>query len=300
MGKTPAAAKPEEAKQVAIPAQQGGVPAYLKDVKSDATSNMRAEDLIIPRIQLLQALSPQVEANPREVFAGCFWHNVLDEYVGNPEGDKPGQNFEFIAFRSRFYYMLFAPRGDQRTVLARADDGIHWVPSSGEFKVKPKKSPNEVTYKMAKTVDASGLAKFGSSIPGDPNSQPAATMIYEYLAYLPAHPEFGPVVISLARSQVKRGKVVNTSIEMGKNTNTPMTAFKFEARVTKEQGDEGPYSNWMFKRAGWATEDEFKKAEEFATRFKDVQYKAAGEEEYANDGSEAPKDEPKMASKKGF
>lgn len=277
---------------VAVPDKpSSAVPAYLKDVKSNTQTNMRSEDLIIPRIVLLQATSPQVVANPREVFSGSFYHNIFDEYVGDE-----GKTFEFVPFRSRFFYLLFAPRGDERTVLARADDGIHWSPSSGEFKVKPKKAPSEITYKMAATVEASGLAKFGSSIPGDPDSQPAATMIYEYLCHLPQHPEWGPVLISLARSQIKRGKVINSTIGLG---NAPMSAYKFKAQITQDQGVDGPYFNWEFKRAGWATEEEFNKAEAYAKQFENVTYQMVGETDFNGDASEAPpQDVPK--TKKGF
>lgn len=269
---------------------ESSVPAYLQGVKSNTTSNMRTEDLIIPRIALMQALSPQVVNNPRSVFPGTFLHNVFEEMVS-----EDGKSFEFIPFQSRFFYILFAPRGDDRGVLARADDGIHWNPASGEFKVKPKKHPSEVTYKMAPTVEASGLSKFGSSIPGDNDSQPAATLIYEYLAFLPQKPEWGPVVLSLARSQIKRGKVINATVGLGK---APMSAYKFIASVTQEQGAEGPYFNWQFKRGGWATEEEFKIAEDMASQFGNRQYKAAGEDEFNNDTGDAPADAPKNS--KGF
>lgn len=280
---------PTPATPVAKMSESMQIPEHLRGRKTATESTMRREDLIVPRVKLVQALSPEVEefgAKP-----GTFWHNILNEPVGD---DEDFNEFDFIAFKSRFFYILFAPRNDPRVVLARADDGVHWRPSSGEFKVKPKGSKTEVTYKMAETVSASGLDQFGSAIPGDPDSQPAATLIYEYLIYMPKHPELGPMVVSLARSQIKKGKVVNSAHNM---MNVPMSGLKFKAGVVQEQGAEGPFWNYQFSRAGWSTVEETDQAEAYAEQFKTKSYQAKGESDYAEEGGAGPKDVPENTKK---
>lgn len=275
----------------------GSIPDYLRGRKTATSTTMRQQDLVVPRVKLLQALSPEIEDFAPDARPGRFWHNIMGQNVGDEEEDYKA--FDFICFKSRFFYLLFAPRGDQRGILARANDGIHWIPSSGTVKVKPKKSPREVVYTLKPTVDESGLGEFGSSIPGDPQSQPAATLIYEYLIYMPQYTELGPMIMSLARSQIKKGKVINSAHQM---TDAPMSGFRFRAESIQEQGEEGPFYNYQFKRAGWATEDEANQAEAYAQKFKSQSYQAAGGEMgYQADDEAArggPKDAPRNA--KGF
>jgi hypothetical protein len=245
------------------------VPAHLRGMQTASESNMRQQDQIIPRIKLLQALSPEIEQYRDTARPGLFWHNVMNE----PIGEDGGRTLDFICFRSRFFYLLFAPRNDPRVVLARANDGIHWVPASGSFEVKLKGAPNKITYKMAPTVEASGLAEFGS-----------ANQMH-----------LGPVILSLARSQIKKGKLINTA---HKQLGVAMTGLRFRDESIQEQGEEGPYFNHQFKRAGWASPEETAFAEQFAQQFKKADYRAAGEEDYREEASAGPKDVPKNA--KGF
>lgn len=279
------------------PGSGGSVPAYLQNRKTATTTTMRQQDLIVPRVKLLQALSPEIEDFAPHARPGTFWHNIMGQNVGNEDEDYKA--FDFICFKSRYFYLLFAPRNDPRIILARANDGIHWSPSSGQFKVKPKGASREVVYTLKPTVEASGLAEFGTAIPGDPESQPAATLIYEYLIYMPDYSDLGPMILSLARSQIKKGKVINSAHQM---TGVAMSGLRFRAEIIQEQSAEGPYYNYQFKRAGWATEEEANQAETYAERFAAQGYQAAGGEEgYRSDDEAArggPKDVPKTA--KGF
>lgn len=250
---------------------ESNLPAYLqgKERTGPALAGLDSTDLILPRIKLLQQISPECEAFD-SAKAGLFWHNVLGEAIG--------PTFDFIVCSFRKKYLLMAPLGDPRKILARAEDGVHWNPPQGEFTVKLKKVKDPQTYKMAPTVRESGLAEFGSSVKGDNDSPPAAVLIYEYLVYLPDRPDISPIIMSLARSAAKRGKDLNSKITF---RNQELQAMRFTANVTEEKGDEGDYKNYAFVSNGFATEQEYLRCKEIASEFGD--YKVADEEGIASE-----------------
>jgi hypothetical protein len=267
--------------QVAVKEEAGALPAYLQDYKGPMrNSTMGSEDLIIPRIKLLQAINPEVTAFD-DAKPGHFWHNVMNSDLG--------EELRFIPILARKHYILFAPRGDSRTVLARAFDGVHWQPANEEFEVKIKGVPKPVKWKTATTVAASKLSEFGSSNPGDPQSPPAATLIYEYLAYLPDFPDVSPVLICLARSGIKKGRSLNAKMEM-RSMKVPQFAQVYTAKVTEEQSPEGSYFGWDFVSSGEATQDDFEIASTLAAKFEATTFRAADEESLNEDVKPADAD----------
>lgn len=248
------------------------LPAYLQGQapqKSQMTG-IDANDLVLPRIKLLQAISTEVEAF-ENAKAGLFWHNVMGEPIG------PTVDFVVASFRKK--YLLMAPLGDARKVMARAEDGINWTPPNGEFRVKLKGVKEEQTWKTAPTVAASGLAKWGSSIAGDENSKPAAVLVYEFLVYLPDFPHYSPIILSLARSQIVPGKDLISKIVTRENAGQPLQAQRFRANVIEQSGDEGPFKNYQFVSNGFATEQEFARTRALAEQFAGVNFRAEGEED---------------------
>ncbi|MDE2332355.1 MAG: hypothetical protein KGK16_16460, partial [Bradyrhizobium sp.] len=122
----------------------------------------------IPRLKLLQASSPEL-AEFSDARPGEFWHSMINEPIGSTVRICP----VFISW----CFILWRPREAGGGILARADDGKHWIPADSDFTVKLN-SGREVTWRTARTVAASGLTKRGSYDPGDPNSPPAATRMY--------------------------------------------------------------------------------------------------------------------------
>lgn len=277
MAKTPATTK------TSAPAVIGGanVPDYLRPHlgAGSGLQGLDVTDFVVPRVKLLQAISPEVEAFD-EAKPGMFWLTVLDKPLS-----EQGESLDFIPISNRKKYLLLAPLGDSRNVLARAEDGIHWTPPDGEWEVKLKNVKKPVTWKTAPTVRQSGLAEFGSMNPDDPDSNPAAVLFYEYLVLLPGHPDLGPVLLSLARSQAKRARDLNGKIDMRQ---APMQAQLFRMSVTDEKGEEGDYKNVAFTNNGWATEEQFNHCKTLAERYKS--YRAADEETQGREaqGGDAP------------
>jgi hypothetical protein len=263
----------EESKAVVVTGTPSNLPAYLQDYKGGSgLVGLGMEDFIVPRVKLLQSTSDEPKTFDNATM-GEFWLNVLDE----PLGDE----LEFIVCSNRKRYMLLPPMGDARGVLARADDAIHWNPPNGEWQVKLKNIKNPVTWKTAPTVRESGLAEFGSSNPDDPDSNPAATLFYEFLVHLPARPDVSPVLMSLARSQAKRARDLQGKIEFRRNV--PMQAQRFIAKITTETGAEGDYFNYQFVSAGFADEPTYNLCRGITERFKE--YKGADEDGLVGEAS---------------
>lgn len=284
-----ASKKVEDKPQELVKAAASDVPSYMQSgVKSSFAGKMRSEDMQVPRIRLLQAISPEIEGFKGIATAGEFWHNGDNVAIG--------KEISFFVLSQKYRYVLYAPRGDDRLVLARADDGVNWDKPNTEFEVKLKGIPKPIKWNTGANVAAGGLAKFGTSIPGDDDSQPAATLIYDYVIWIPAL-GMSPAVMSLTRSQIKRAKGMNFALS---DAALP-EALRFVANITKEEGAEGPYFNYQFRRAGMATDEEFEISHKMAERFATLAYTVVGDDRDET-GSAAPSDGPKEVPKntKGY
>lgn len=256
-----------KAKEIAV-VGNASLPAYLQGQNTGSgLKGLDMSDFIVPRIKLLQGTSdePKTFDNAK---VGDFWLNVLDIPLG--------KSLDFIPISNRKRYLLTVPLGGTpKGILARADDGIHWMPPKGEWDVQLPKRRGLVKWKIEGdgTVRGSGLAEFGTADPEDSESNPAATLFYDYLVYLPEHPDMSPVLLSLSRSAAKRARDLNGKIEFAK---APMQALRFRVTPSEESGQEGDYYNYQFARNGFATEDEFNVCKGLADRYKD--YRGADEE----------------------
>lgn len=219
-----------------------GLPAHLQQYAKARIGNVDSSDRIIPRIKLIQAISPELQDFP-EAKAGQFWHTIAQENIG--------PTIKAIPVIIRKSYVLWAPRNDDRGILARAMDGVHWDPADAEFRVKPKNSPNEIIYRTAKTVAESKLDQFGTSIPGDPNSAPAASLTYQMMWYLVDRPELSPSVIINTRSSIKPMQSLLSRID-----SKPVAHYAqvYDIGTVQQKGAEGPYFNFTYTGAGFADE----------------------------------------------
>ncbi len=239
------------------------LPAYLQGGKKEKIGNIDSTDLIIPRVKLLQAISPEVEEGLEGARSGVFWHTIA--------GQSMGDTIRGIPVILRKSYVLWAPRGDDRGIMARSNDAIHWdQPEGTVFEVKPKKSPHSIKYTLGATVhdrvDGNpALSEFGSSIPGDPQSPPAAALTYQFLWFFPDLPELSPAIIINTRSSVKPAQNLLSKIDL-----RPVDHFAqvYDIKVVKQQGDEGPFNNYNYVSNGYATEEEYEMAKMMFEKFK--------------------------------
>lgn len=184
------------------------VPDYLQDTGSTGLEGLGKDDFRVPRIKLLQALNPEVRSFQGIAIPGEFWHTGGNISLGS--------EFLFVPILAGKRVILWDPNEGQRggDILAFSKDGVNWQAGANKtFPVKLK-GGKSVTWATGKNVAASKLDEWGSSDPSVDNSPPAATLIYEYLCYLPDRPELGPCVMGAFRTAIPNAKGFNTSLFM--------------------------------------------------------------------------------------
>jgi hypothetical protein len=216
---------PAKAKAASAPAKvderTAALPDFMRDDAGKGSQNIGAEDIGTPRLKLMQGLSKELQAYDG-LKAGQFFH-AAEEFI------FPGAVIAVPIFFAK-RYLLWKPLEDGGGILARADDAIHWSPPNVKFDVKldKKDGGKRVVWETRPTVKESGLAEWGSMNPDDPQSPPAATLMYEYVCCFPEHPELAPAVLTFQRSSVKKAKTgVNDKLKLGR---APIFGriFKFE------------------------------------------------------------------------
>src|SRR6187431_2433159 len=253
--------------------RDNSVPAHLAQYQKAKIGNVDSTDRVIPRIKLIQAISPEL-TEFEDAKAGQFWHTIAAQNLG--------PTIKAVPIIIRKSYILWAPRNDDRGILARAMDGINWDPANAEFTVKPKGSANSVTYKTKDTVAESGLDMFGTSIPGDANSPPAASLTYNMLWYLPDHPDLSPAVIINTRSSVKPMQQLLSKIDA---KTVPHFCQVYTIGSVQQKGAEGPYFNYTYNGAGFVDQETIKITESLYHRFAEARWTANEETADVSEGS---------------
>jgi hypothetical protein len=188
----------------------------------------------IPRLRLLQAQSPELIkfSNARE---GEFWHSLIDDRLGSAVRICP----IYIDWR----FILWRPRQAGGGILARADDGKHWTPADTEFTVKLE-SGDEVKWRTARTVTASGLNKRGSYNPSDPKSPPAATRMYSIVCSFPDRQDLPPAVVTLQRAAAKAATKLIGQLKV---LRAPSFGVIVEMASRKAKSPSGDFYNYAFE-----------------------------------------------------
>ena len=266
------------------PVSKAALPAHLQGkVKVDSWGDIDPRQRMLPRIKLLQATSPECVDYPGQARAGEFWHTTLTESLG--------AEFVGVPIMRRQTYNLWAPRspGEDRGILARARDFIHWDPPSGEFHVRFPMNPKTYTWKLARTVKESGLAEFGSSRDDDPESPPAAALTFEVLWFLP---EWNTLALTLnTKSGVKEARKLFAMVDA-----RPLSPFYQRYKIVSVQ-NRGPtgeaYFGYKYRGDGYTDVELSAITEPLFQQWKDVAFATADESE--EDDSAAKTGAPKQS-----
>ena len=230
----PAVIKPASAPaELAVSTDMSNLPSWMEEDAGLGKDNIGSKDIETPRLKLIQGVSPEIKEN-KQLRPGNFFHTSAEHIFEGP--------FRIVPIFMDKRYVLWQPREMGGGILARADDGLHWQPANKEFKVKldKKDGGHIVTWKTAKTVDESGLDQWGSFQPGDPDSPPAATLMYSFVVAFPDHPDLMPAVLSFQRSSLKAGRRFNTKL---KTTRAPMFGLVFEVSASEDSNGTDDFYN---------------------------------------------------------
>lgn len=231
---------------VALSDDLRNVPAWMQEDLDKGKENIGSEDIELPRLKLIQGLSPELEQY-NDLRPGHFLHTAHEHIFTGP--------FRAVPIYMDRRYILWNPRDSGGGILARADDGIHWNPPNIEFSVKldKKDGGHTVKWKTATTVKASGLADWGTMNPNDPQSPPAATLMFNFLLAFPDNPDLMPAVLTFQRSTVKMGRRLNTKL---KTTRIPSFGLVFEFNSFKDSNSSGQEFHSIDARGAGRIDDE--------------------------------------------
>lgn len=264
---------PQEAKAVAqdiAPASKFALPAHLQGKgKMHNWGDIDPKQRMLPRIKLLQATSPECVEYPGEAKAGEFWHTTLTTSLG--------AEILGVPIMRRQTYNLWAPRGpnEDRGILARARDFIHWDPPDEEFHVRFPMNPKMYTWRTKRTVKESGLAEFGSSRPDDPQSPPAASLTFEVLWFLP---EYATLALTLnTRSGVKPARQLFAMVD-AKPVDACFQRYKICAVQNRGPTGEAFYG-YKYRGDGYCDAELAAVTEPMFNQWKDVAFASADEDE---------------------
>lgn len=210
------------------------VPDFMKGDLGRGTENIGSEDMDMPRLKLMQGLSPELDAYDF-LRPGSFFHTANEVGFG---GDEKSGGIVAVPIFTDTRFILWRPRDDGGGILARADDAVHWSPPNAEFKVRldKKDGGHEVTWRTAQTVRQSGLANWGTMNPNDPSSPPAATRMLNVVFAFPEHPELLPAVVTFQRASIGQGRKFFTKL---KTTRIPPYATVFRLTSFKDSNSKG-------------------------------------------------------------
>lgn len=234
-----------------------------------------ASDLIIPRVALMQGISPAVMSGNAQ--NGEFYHTVNECGMGDV--------LNVVPILHRRQWTLWRPLHEGGGVIARASDGLHWD-QDFDVEVAPYKDmPKKKVRYRAKAGDVVsrdvGLGKWGSADPDNPDSGPAATLSHVFLFCSLEHIDIGPFVVFLQKSSERAAKMLLTKIKM--DTKTPIYGQVYEMSSITSQNNAGQeYNQYVFKRNGWVPNEglyrhflelhQMYKATQFRTNDEDAQH----------------------------
>lgn len=223
----PAVRRPSSA--ALISRDDAPTPAFMARDAGMGTENMSQADMEVPRLKLIQGTSKELQEY-NDLRPGCFFHTAQEFIFDQPFLAVP------IFYDKR--YLLWRPLDDGGGILARSDDAIHWSPPNVKFTVKldRKDGGQTVSWTTADTVAQSGLAEWGTQNPDDPNSPPAATLMYNFLFAFPEHPDLMPAAFTFQRASIKAGRRFITKLRTSRD---PIFGRVFQVSPTDETNSTG-------------------------------------------------------------
>lgn len=223
------------------------------------------KDITIPRLKIGQAISEEVKAG--HVREGSLFLNIDARPLWSP--GEPPIPIHIIATMKD--YVLWRDRMDQDGgVMARAtpvrESGrtrYKWDNPNQRFETKLKGVVKAVWETKTYTVEVDlrrgqepddpeledTLASWGTSIPDDPDSPPAATANHTYLVMFPT---LGNAIalMTLSRTGVGIARKLNAMIRSGTSDGVPLPMLRFTLSTFVDSSGAQPFMNWAIKADG--------------------------------------------------
>lgn len=242
--KSTAVAKTDEAK----------LPDWMRDYAGEGQEDIGREDIAMPRLKLGQAMSPEVK-DQKIANEGDLIHSITKEVLC-----EAGKSLQIIPIAYSKEYILWydreGPHGGgiaarARKVIVDGERRYMWDKPNQVFEDKiGGRIP--VKYETKKFIDEDGLGAWGSSIPGDPDSGPAAAEHHNYVVMLPEH-QNTMIALSLSRTAAKKAREFNSLLKMGQ---VPTYARIYQLSTFIDRSDNNSFANYQFSGGYEIIQDE--------------------------------------------
>ena len=252
----------EKAAEVAARGDGSDLPEYLRKLEGlDDKFKIESDDVVPPSIKLVTAQSSVRKDYPKLAKEGQFFHTG--------EEISMGEEFDFMPLQVTKSIALINPDfSDDNPILAMSRDTKKWD-RWGSWEVRPDKNRTDYscywTIPESLSVAESGLLEFGTSIPDNPTSPPAASLSKTFLVYPIGGIDYGPSMFRITRTSLKHAKrKLTTQIYRRCMKGAPSYSQIYRASINVESGKVGTYSVWDFEFVRFAEEAEFEHAREMA------------------------------------
>lgn len=223
--------KKKEEKAMVPATKQEMVPAYLQGGEGRGKENVDKSDLILPRLKLLQPLSPEVQDEEKKGVQGHMINTLTRQDYGSSIIFTP-----IVHFKSR---ILWRGRDDEASdrILCSAADGLH--PTTEEY---------------AKLCTQCKEQQWNND---EVDKAPRCTIFYNFVVIIDG--EITPIALSMEKTKIKTAKKLLSLITH--TGNLDMFAKKYKIGITKEQNKKGIWYNYDITPVGFVSAEEFKVAE---------------------------------------
>jgi len=192
------------------------IPEYLQNSQPEGTEHLTTDDVAMPRLQLAQSMSPQLNKQNPEYIADLSVGDLFNSVSNKNYGEGPLSFSVVCSYPPRG--ILFAPMAEGGGVL-------------------------DMNVKMDDP-------RMMFSEDGTP---PEATRFYDYVLMLnPGASDEEMIALSLARSAIKTAKNLNGLIRM---RGTAIYTGIYTVETLQKTNTKGSYMTWKFRNAGFVPED---------------------------------------------
>jgi hypothetical protein len=211
----------EETGLVVSPAEmKAKILAVFEQGREGFEEGMNPKEAVIPRVRLLQGLSPEVQEKPRDFFAGMVINSLTKETL------PP----RFIPILKWTNWVRFNPRSDK---------DANFVPGI---------KAGEVVWRSTDPDDPRVVneTKFGKN-----GETPAATTFMNFLCYFEGIAM--PLVLSFGKTSYGAGKEL---LNIARYAGGAMRSGKYELGVRQETNEKGTYYVYTVAKVGTVEADE--------------------------------------------
>lgn len=245
-------------------AKKEDIPSYLAPVADGEVipglENIRPQDILIPRLVLLQALSPQV-------VEGNF---DAGDIVNSISGEMVLEKGEVISFIPIYHYLEWIQWGDRD-----AGGGIQ------DRSLDPDGQLAQMSNKMVKHTTAEGKEVF------------TVTEYHNFVCVFVDDEKIEPIVISCAKSNIKHAKKFIGLIRM--RGRYPMYAGRYSLNAELETNQQNQkYYVYKFTNDGWCPKELLESLSEIYEMMRDAFHERRLLSHQMEDEREAAENEQEM------